>query len=310
MRLVKTLEEFAEEAQLNLEGHLMDNPCRGIVAGVGENGQGMQIEWIMGRSDLSRNRLQVVEEDGDSGYELLRVKIAQRTGTEDPALVKLVEYAAMRTEGGVYVVSNGDQTDTVLDKIEVNEAFLSSTLPLQFFDGLGERHCEPDAPIFTPRITGCQLGKKPNMVLLSVLTADHFMRLKWLAAQGELHKSGMTRQAFETNEAYLNAIDEKAGLDRNAFPTIYREYMQIVQQGFGCCVTTYMPGAEDLLSFRGEPLYVPLRGTLEDVMKMFWDSLRTIYKGSDCRVAISGREFSKDGKVRFAQPINLYGRVE
>jgi len=40
-----------------------DNPCRGIVIGMNEAGKVLQIPWMMGRSDNSRNRVYVLDED-------------------------------------------------------------------------------------------------------------------------------------------------------------------------------------------------------------------------------------------------------
>ena len=87
--------------------------------------------WIMGRSSNSRNRVFVPTEDGI------------RTEAHDPALLEdpsLIIYRPVRTMGGKLVVTNGDQTDTI-----VNAG--------SFRDGCMAREFEPDAPNFTPRIS-------------------------------------------------------------------------------------------------------------------------------------------------------------
>jgi len=127
-------------ARLNLKG-LSQNPYpgRGIVIGTSEDGlYAVQIYWIMGRSENSRNRVFCV-----SGGVLF-------TEGADPAKVKdpsLIIYNAMNEYCGVFIVSNGDQTDTAVIRLTSNA---SATLR----DMLVHRQFEPDVPNFTPRITG------------------------------------------------------------------------------------------------------------------------------------------------------------
>ena len=101
-------------------------PGRGIVVG-----KDCVYYWIMGRSANSRNRVFVECEDGI------------RTEAHDPALLEdpsLIIYHPVRTMGKKLVVTNGDQTDTI-----VNAG--------SFRDGCMAREFEPDAPNFTPRIS-------------------------------------------------------------------------------------------------------------------------------------------------------------
>ncbi len=101
-------------------------PGRGIVVG-----KDVVYYWIMGRSSNSRNRVFVPTEDGI------------RTEAHDPALLEdpsLIIYHPVRTMDGKLVVTNGDQTDTI-----VNAG--------SFRDGCMAREFEPDAPNFTPRIS-------------------------------------------------------------------------------------------------------------------------------------------------------------
>ena len=101
-------------------------PGRGIVVG-----KDVVYYWIMGRSANSRNRVFVPTNDGI------------RTQAHDPALLEdpsLIIYHPVRTMGKKLVVTNGDQTDTI-----VNAG--------SFRDGCMAREFEPDAPNFTPRIS-------------------------------------------------------------------------------------------------------------------------------------------------------------
>lgn len=112
-------------------------PGRGIVMGINKDGtQAVQVYWVMGRSENSRNRILVREGD------LIKTKPFDDSKVQDPSLII---YTAMREVKGIHIVSNGDQTDTVAEAISEG---------LSFQEGLMQRAYEPDAPNFTPRITG------------------------------------------------------------------------------------------------------------------------------------------------------------
>ena len=101
-------------------------PGRGLVVG-----QGVVYYWIMGRSLNSRNRIFVETPDG------IRTEAHQPELVEDPSLII---YHPVRTMGDALVVTNGDQTDTIVDEGD-------------FVRGCLLRAYEPDAPNWTPRIS-------------------------------------------------------------------------------------------------------------------------------------------------------------
>ena len=112
-------------------------PGRGIICGMDQEGKQMvQVYWIMGRSESSRNRVFVAGRNGQ-----LRTDFADPAKGGDPSLII---YQAMGEHDNLFVVSNGKQTETVLrysqDGRSVYEALLT------------ERY-EPDEPNYTPRIT-------------------------------------------------------------------------------------------------------------------------------------------------------------
>lgn len=121
--------------------HLRENPYpgRGIVVGLNGTGHSLvQIYWIMGRSPNSRNR--VFEMGGGHVY----------TTPADPSKVKdpsLIIYNAMSEYGDVCVVSNGAQTDTIIERLREPAPFEC------LYTGLEGVEYEPDAPNFTPRIS-------------------------------------------------------------------------------------------------------------------------------------------------------------
>ncbi|MBQ7356594.1 MAG: IMP cyclohydrolase [Clostridia bacterium] len=112
-------------------------PGRGIVIGKSEDGRKCVFAYfIMGRSENSRNRV-FVEKDGaivTEPYDYSKVS--------DPSLII---YSAIRSIGNKIIVTNGDQTDTIYDRIRVGGDMRLA---------LRTREFEPDAPNLTPRISG------------------------------------------------------------------------------------------------------------------------------------------------------------
>lgn len=112
-------------------------PGRGIIIGKTPDGDNAVIAYfIMGRSVNSRNR--VFLEDGEG----IKTKAFDESKMEDPSLII---YSPVRVLGDVTVVTNGDQTDTVYDFLKDGKTFE---------EALRTREFEPDAPNFTPRISG------------------------------------------------------------------------------------------------------------------------------------------------------------
>ena len=114
-------------------------PGRGIVLGnVSRPGANAAViaYWIMGRSENSRNRVFEATEDG------IRTRAFDESKMTDPSLII---YHPVRVVGQEIVVTNGDQTDTIRDALVLGGNFASA---------LRTREFEPDAPNYTPRISG------------------------------------------------------------------------------------------------------------------------------------------------------------
>ena len=131
------MSNLKRETEENLR-RLAENPYpgRGILLGRSPAGKIVQLYWIMGRSENSRNR-KFTWEYGDL-----------RTEPVDPALVKdpsLVIYRAMTETGGHFIVSNGDHTETLLETVEAGGEYQAA---------MRKRQHEPDDPHYTPRIAG------------------------------------------------------------------------------------------------------------------------------------------------------------
>lgn len=90
----------------------------------------------MGRSENSRNRIFEKTEDG------IRTAAFDVSKMTDPSLII---YHPVRDIGGDTIVTNGDQTDTIWDYLTKGKTFYSA---------LQIREFEPDAPNYTPRISG------------------------------------------------------------------------------------------------------------------------------------------------------------
>ena len=132
-------------------------PGRGIVIGKTADGKHAAIAYfIMGRSENSRNR--IFEENEDCG---IRTRAYDESKLVDPSLII---YSPVRKLGDDLIVTNGDQTDTVYDFIKEGKTFE---------DALRTRTFEPDAPNFTPRISGIATVKDGDFSYkLSILKSD------------------------------------------------------------------------------------------------------------------------------------------
>ena len=135
-------------------------PGRGIVVGLTPDGsKAAAAYFIMGRSENSRNRIFTVK-DGvvyTEPFDIAKLK--------DPSLII---YAAVRQTGKYLVVTNGNQTDTVVEGHANGD---------NFYKALESREFEPDAPNFTPRISAElefdeEAGYKYRMSILKSADAE------------------------------------------------------------------------------------------------------------------------------------------
>jgi len=222
----------------NLE-QLADNPYpgRGIIQGLNNAANlGIQVYWLTGRSESSRARVLVNEVDPTSQQrsQLLRTapfNLPEGTDTS------LIIYNAMRSFGDRHVVSNGDQTDTVIKYLKYGEVF---DVAFVVDVALSTRDYEPDVPNFTPRISG---------------VIDFSSDLKsgnpesWLSVISKSRTSNLA-----TRELYSYDLDPKTA-------------------GIGKGVHTYTGDGTPLPSFRGNPLDLPLGETIEEIAKTYWSAL-------------------------------------
>lgn len=140
----------------SLEAELSSNayPGRGIVIGKSSDGKKAVIAYfIMGRSVNSRNRIFQANDRGG-----IRTKAFDESKMEDPSLII---YNPVLKLGEKTIVTNGDQTDTIYDFMSDGHCYRHALLTREF---------EPDAPNYTPRISGVV---KPNGdYVLSILKSN------------------------------------------------------------------------------------------------------------------------------------------
>lgn len=286
-----SLDKLAEK---NMRTRFVQNPCRGIVIGMNNLGRVVQMSWIMGRSENSQNRVYVVKkEDG-----VVRTEAADPSKVKDP---RLIIYNAMLSKdcfGLAHIVSNGDQTDTIADSFGMSDVHFGT-----FVQALEHRHCEPDAPIFTPRISGyVHYDSGVEYAHMSILKADPVARKLWLDA---IERNGLKPSDFPNADEFNRKVSESSTLHYQRFPTLHQFFKLPLRLGFGYCLTTYQPGfPQELRSFEGEPFLVPLPHSLEENMNLFWHELNP-----DWRVSLAGKEISTfDGSYWVAEPINKFER--
>ena len=200
-------------------------PGRGIVIGTSEDGKyAVCAYFIMGRSENSRNRIFVTEGEG------IRTEAFDPSKMEDPSLII---YAPVRVLGDTTIVTNGDQTDTIYDLMKEGKTFEES---------LRTREFEPDAPNYTPRISGIMNVKDGKYdFALSILKSNN------------CDPSSCQRFTY----TYENP---KAG------------------EGF--FIHTYMRDGNPLPSFEGEPTKVDMTGDIDEFTNNVWTALNADNKVS------------------------------
>ena len=205
---------------LSLENQLCGNayPGRGIVIGKSEDGNyAVTAYFIMGRSTNSRNRIFVKEGEG------IRTEAFDPDKLSDPSLII---YAPVRVLGNKTIVTNGDQTDTIYEGMDKQQTFEQS---------LRTREFEPDAPNYTPRISG----------ILHVENGTYNYAMSIL----------------KSNNGNPDAC--------NRYTFAYEH----PQNGEGHYIHTYMEDGNPLPSFEGEPKLVGISGSIDEFTDKIWKCL-------------------------------------
>lgn len=202
-----------------------DYPGRGIVIGRSEDGKkAVTAYFIMGRSENSRNRVFVKDGEG------IRTEAYDPSKLSDPSLII---YAPVRVLGNNTIVTNGDQTDTIYNLMSQGQTFEQS---------LRTREFEPDAPNFTPRISGIMHIENGSYDYAMSILKSH---------------NGNSEQCNRYTFSYDNPI-----------------------AGEGHFIHTYMGDGNPLPSYEGEPTWVKISGDIDTFTDMIWNNLNADNKVS------------------------------
>ena len=205
---------------LSLEKELKENsyPGRGIVIGRSQDGtKAVTAYFIMGRSENSRNRVFVEEGQG------IRTQAFDPSKLTDPSLII---YAPVRVLGNRTIVTNGDQTDTIYEGMDQE---------LTFEQSLRCREFEPDAPNYTPRISGVM----------------HIENGRYDFAMSILKSNNGDPDCCQR---FTFSYDKP-------------------KAGEGSFIHTYKCDGNPLPSFEGEPKPVAISGDIDAFTELVWNSL-------------------------------------
>ena len=195
---------------------------RGIVIGKSEDGKKAVFAYfIMGRSENSRNRV-FTEKDGE-----VTIYPFDASKVKDPSLII---YSPVRKAGNSVIVTNGDQTDTIYDFLMKGKTFE---------EALETRCFEPDAPNFTPRISG----------ILNFADGD-----------------------FTYKMSILKSADEQgSACNRYTF-----SYVSLA--GLGHFIHTYNCDGNPIPTFTGEPERVQIPNDIAAFSDTLWNNLNEANK--------------------------------
>nr|WP_243711839.1 IMP cyclohydrolase [Paenibacillus sp. BK033] len=148
----------------------------------------------------------------------------------DPDLVEdpsLIIYYPIRHWDNVHIVSNGDQTETIYEGLKKYRSFYESLILREF---------EPDAPHFTPRISGI-INTDLKQYSLSILrTQDN---------------------------------------DPSIFIRSLYQYSRF-KKGIGHCIHTYKSELDGVLKpFEGDPFEVPLSDSIDEIADYYWERINS-----------------------------------
>lgn len=190
---------------------------RGIMIGKTQDGKRAAMAYfIMGRSANSRNRIFVVGNGQVATHPFDASKVS------DPSLII---YNAIRQFENKLIVTNGDQTDTIYDFVSNGKSFA---------DSLDTREFEPDAPNFTPRISG----------MITFENGDFSYRMNILKS-ADTQGSACVRENF-------------------AYPAL---------NGLGHFIHTYVTDGDPIPTFQGEPERIAIPDCIDEFTDTIWNNL-------------------------------------
>ena len=206
--------------KINNIGELIkDNEYVARVIVIGKTADGKKAAtayFIMGRSENSRNR--IFKEEGED----ITIYPFDESKVEDPSLII---YHPIRKTGNKLIVTNGDQTDTIYDFVTAGKSFK---------EALETRQFEPDAPNFTPRISG-----------MITFDANDFVYSMSILKSMDAEGSECARYTFD--------------------------YKPL--KGLGHFIHTYECNGNPIPTFQGEPERVEIPDDIDEFAENLWNNL-------------------------------------
>ena len=197
-------------------------PGRGILIGMAPNSNSAYVGYFLtGRSANSRNRIFKEHEDGSLTTEAFDASLV-----EDPSLII---YRAIADCDPCTIVTNGAHTENILRALQEE-----GDCAHLFEEALRACTYEPDAPHYTPRISGILARAKGG--------AD-----------------------------YQLSILKKETADNDDCARLFYHYH--CTPGVGHLIHTYAGDGDPLPAFAGDPLAVSTEDDLDDFAGRIWDSL-------------------------------------
>lgn len=191
---------------------------RGIMIGKTEDGKKAAFAYfIMGRSANSRNRI-FSEKDGGE----VIIYPCDYSKVEDPSLII---YSPVKVFENKVIVTNGDQTDTIYDFIKEGKTFE---------EALETRCFEPDAPNWTPRISG----------MITLVDGDFTYKMSILKS-ADAEGTACNRYTY-------------------SYPAL---------NGLGHFIHTYQHDGNPIPTFCGEPERVSVPNDIDSFTSEIWDNL-------------------------------------
>jgi len=120
-----------------------------------------------------------------------------------------------------------------------------------FYTALNSEKHEPDSPNYTPRISGI-IHREEGSMVLSIISKSVF-------------------SVEQSEHRFYRYTD--------------------IAPGYGRCLTTYMSDGNPPLSFKGDPLLLPLQGNAERISEIYWQGLN-----QDNRISLAVRELTQTGE--------------
>lgn len=203
----------------------IDYPGRIILCGISESGEDILMYAVTGRSQNSRRRLFSLEGS------LLRTIPAEGVSADNP---ELLVYTAKKKVDDTIIIANGRHTDLIADCLACGKSFEDAVASMTY---------EPDAPIFTPRISLAMRSDSYSMAVVSKAEdSDQAVRkvFSYEKERGICHICHTYQgdpehvEAFSSAPVRIDAGESAFSIASDIWDALRPEYRVSVYVSFGC----------------------------------------------------------------------------